>query len=115
MMTFENLVFSFASKFVEGYKGGYWDFYDIENEEGKAPLMVPTGLALAPGEMLRFTPPSGYAEHLTESGVGIAVTLYALNHCTFKYETEATIKAFYALRRFAMNHPDSAAIFSVID
>ena len=77
----ENAIYQYAGKYIDGYNGGYWEFY----QAGKAPLMVWD----ANGEV---TVNSEFAEYKTNpQTASLAVMMLAINHLVWAvHETSET-------------------------
>lgn len=109
---FEHMIYGVAAA-QSDYLGGYWEFYELDNG----------GWYVAPrlGHSLEFACPNGYSGTLSDDAAGVAVSLIAINYLLWTvYQTRPTLgdelrDAFYALRDYASQHDEAAAIFGVID
>jgi hypothetical protein len=111
-LQFEQLVYHFADT-QSDYTGGYWEFYELSND----------GWYIAPklDGALRFECPNGFAGELSADAAGIALSLLGVNALLWSvHEKDPPLglkltEAFYALRDYAAQHQEGAAIFGVID
>ncbi len=112
MMRGEALVFGWLDALVEGYNGGYWNFYTLTNG----------GFYMAPANYDRMrleVAGNGFGGEMSADAAGIVATLFAL--CQLAAEAEDTdagdvlIDRYYFLRDFASTHTEAGAIFAAID
>jgi hypothetical protein len=110
MGLFENKVYDFLDKFCEGYNGGYWEFYRLSNGGGyMAPSIDDTTMKLE-------IESNGYSGTMSGDAAGIVVTLFALNYLIWRFpHATMLIDHYHALRDYAAEHSESAAIFAAID
>lgn len=105
----ENLVYAYADRLIEDYKGAYWIFYKLSNGS----------FFLAPrAETLKISHADNYFEGtLSGEAAGIVVTLFAMNHLMSisKHDVDALVDAYYALKDYGCEHPEASLILSAID
>lgn len=105
----EGDIFTLMDKMCELYQGAFWEFSMLSN--GGAfiwPDMLETSLNM-------FNPHNGNDAKLSPEAAGIAVCLMAYSIWSFKTESEVLVEYFYQLRDYAMQHPEQAQIFHLID
>lgn len=105
----EGDIFNLMDKMCEVYQGAFWEFSMLSN--GGAfiwPDMLETSLHI-------FNPHNGNEAELSPEAAGIAVCLMAYSIWSFKTESEVLVEYFYQLRDYAMQHPEQAQIFRLID
>lgn len=108
----ETLTYGFANRFIAGYSGGYWDFFELSNGSF---FMAPSG-----EELLRVVVTDNYTDvEMSPEAAGIVVTLYTLNylmHARIRAaDRDRFIELYYKLRDYAGEHKDGAAIMAAID
>ena len=109
---FQNRIYFFAQQFIEGYDGGYWEFYHLSNG----------GFLMEWDNSNNITinsPNGSHAEVDTETA-SIILNLMVLSELSFTLLVDTDIldkvvHCFHALREFALNHPNSATILKLID
>ena len=101
-------VFGWLDRLCADYHGGQWDFYTLSN--GGA-FMAPEG-----GERWSlFNGMNGNGADMSAEAAGITACLMAYSHHACRTESEVMTEHFYRLREYALHHPDSRAIFTLID
>lgn len=107
MLRGEISVYGWLDRLAEGYRGGYWHYYEI-----------PNGFYMAPAgyDKLRIEWPMNWCDrNMSADAAGIVATLYALNELCSQYQIDDLIEKFHALRDFASEHAEANAIFAAID
>ncbi len=107
MLTVEERIYDFMSRFASAYDGGLWKFYELSNG----------GFYMAPPEAayeLRIDS-NGFSERMSADAAGIAVCLFAFSQLSFEYSNDTFSEHFHRLREFGLNHEEAALIFSAID
>ncbi|CAI2065283.1 Antirestriction protein [Serratia fonticola] len=107
-MLIEPQVFGWLDRFCTDYQGGFWDFRTLNN--GGAYLIPSTDQ-----EYVLFNPLNGNGATVSQEAAGITACLMAYSHHACRNESEAMTEHFYRLREYAVYHPESRAIFSLID
>jgi len=107
---FEQSVFSWLRNLCPEYKGGYWEFYKLENG----------GFFMAPvitSKLPLFVSGNGYSDRLSSVPIGIITTLFALGSFAFDYHeiTDLFAVKYHQLLDYAEQQPESDQIFSAID
>lgn len=116
----EKLVFNWMSRMNTEYRGGYWNFFELSNGGFYMALKKQDErkIIMSTGHVMR---------EVSSDAAGIVVTLFTMNYIiNTEYgnvncspEQEASIEClyehFYQLRDYAIEHPESAAIFALID
>lgn len=105
----EGQIFHFMDSFCDEYYGAFWEFCVLSNQGA---FIYP---ALTEKEMTLFNPHNGNEATLGPEAAGIAVCLMVFSLWSFKTESEVMVNRFYQLRNFAIQHPESAEIFHLID
>lgn len=107
----EPRIFMTAESLSHSYRGGCWDMYALSNG----------GIYMAP-ETDRVFPVSaanGFECVMSADAFGIAVFLYVFSLASFDRRrpglAQACAEQFHLLRKFAADHPESAAIFGATD
>lgn len=108
----ENLLYRQADLFVEGYCGGYWDFYTLSNGGFFA--------ALNTDKQLRVVITENYfSELMSAEAAGITLTLYVLGRLSSaripESESDRFVDLYHKLRDFALSHAESHLIMTAID
>ncbi|CAI1228235.1 antirestriction protein [Serratia fonticola] len=101
-------VFGWLDKLCADYHGGLWDFYTLSN----------CGAFLMPDtdkEYVLFNALNGNGATVGQEAAGITACLMAYSHHACRVESEAMTDHFYRLREYALHHPESRAIFMLID
>ncbi|HHQ6535938.1 TPA: antirestriction protein [Serratia fonticola] len=101
-------VFCWLERLCADYHGGLWDFYTLSN--GGAFLMP-----CAEKEYVLFNPLNGNGATVNREAAGITACLMTYSHHACRTESEAMTDHFYCLREYALHHPESRAIFALID
>ncbi|WP_447871326.1 antirestriction protein [Serratia fonticola] len=107
-LVLEPRVFGWLDRFCADYHGGLWDFYTLSN--GGAFLMPDTDK-----EYVLFNALNGNGATVSQEAAGITACLMAYSHHACRVESEAMTDHFYRLREYALHHPESRAIFALID
>ncbi|HHL2498322.1 TPA: antirestriction protein [Yersinia enterocolitica] len=101
-------VFGWLDRLCADYHGGLWDFYTLSN--GGA-FMAPEG----DERWSLFNGMNGNGAEMSAEAAGITASLMTYSHHACHTESEAMTEHFYRLREYALYHPESRAIFSLID
>lgn len=125
----ENAVYNWMGALCPDCRGGYWDFLELSNggfymrpadcPPRASPPGCPPGASAAarPHRMLvrvESNKSNGFEGDVSADAAGVIATLFALNYLVCGGADELTDK-YYALREFALGHPESAAILGAID
>lgn len=105
----EGDIFNLMDQICEVYQGAFWEFSMLSN--GGAfiwPDMLETSLRM-------FNPHNGNDAELSPEAAGISVCLMAYSNWSFKTASSELVEYFYQLRDYAMQHPEQAQIFRLID
>ena len=92
----------------QDYGGGFWDFKELN---GQALYMVPPERE---GYRIQCDG-NGYSGQVSADAAGIIVTLFALSHLSFKFESDVFATGYNRLRDYADGHPEASAIYLAID
>lgn len=120
-MQLENMVFNIARNgAIPGYQGGAWRFekktYKYNDEVEIEALYM-----RYPFEGILCCEFSYNEAMLTSDAAGIAITLIALSHLSFRlYEkespdTDKVVELFHNLRGYAIQHAEASSILAFID
>ncbi|HHQ6566118.1 TPA: antirestriction protein [Serratia fonticola] len=107
-MLIEAQVFSWLDRLCTEYQGGFWDFRTLSN--GGAYLIPSTDQ-----QYVLFNTLNGNGATVSCEAAGITACLMAYSHHACRNESEAMTEHFYRLREYALHHPESRAIFTLID
>lgn len=104
----EPQVFAWLDLWSTDYQGGVWEFHTLSNG----------GAFLTPPEQEQYTlfnEGNGNDATLSTEASGIAVCLMAWSHHACRTRCPVINEHFYRLRAFALQHPEYAGIFALID
>ncbi|CAD5366675.1 Antirestriction protein KlcA [Rubrivivax sp. A210] len=107
MLAGEAAVFNWMAQLCPEYKGGFWDFVDLSNG----------GFYLRLKSDKHFTlrvDGNGFTGTLSADAASIVATLFAINGLLFK-GAHHLHDAFYALKDFAVSHPEGHSILWAMD
>jgi len=107
MLRGELTVYGWMDRLSPDYQGGYWNYYEIKG-----------GFYLAPAgyDTLHIIWPLNYCDRIMSAdAAGIVATLYALCEVCQQAHGSVLVGKYYALRDFAGEHAEAAAIFAAID
>ncbi|WP_275075305.1 antirestriction protein [Providencia rettgeri] len=107
--TFEVAIFTTMGQFCDNYHGGYWEYVTLSN--GGA-FIYPD---ISDDPLTLFNTHNGNEAVLSQEAAGIAVCLILYSIWSFQTESEVICDRFYQLRDYASQHPESSAIFHLID
>lgn len=107
--TFEVVIFTIMGQFCDEYTGGYWEYCTLPN--GGA-FIYPD---LAPEKLSLFNMHNGNEASLSPEAAGVAICLMLYSQWSFRTKSEILVERFYQLRDYAIKHPESSAIFHLID
>lgn len=111
MIFVEASVFDFMRKLTDGqYTGGYWHMFELPGESGF--FMVPD---TEREDFDVLWPDNFYQGKMSPEAAGITACLYAFSHVAHATGDEKIEDLFYALREFAMGHPEAGEIMGAID
>jgi hypothetical protein len=106
----EPIIYGITKRMVETYRGGYWQFYTLDNG----------GFYLAPegDTVYQVSCDNYFTGALSADALGIIACLYAYSHCSFsRDEAFGRLAAlhYHWLREYMYEHPEVAAILGAID
>ena len=106
----EPYVFDTASQFSPDYRGGFWNFFALDND----------GFYLAPDSesAFRVRSPNGYEGVMSEDAFGIVVCLFAYSHLSFNVRKPIATtysRHYHLLREYMMDHAEVAEILRATD
>ena len=107
--TFEIVTFTTMGQFCEAYNGGYWEYCTLSN--GGA-FIYPD---ISEEALTLFNMHNGNEAQVSCEAAGIVVCLILYSIWSFQTESEVMCDRFYQLRDYASQHPESNAIFHLID
>lgn len=107
--TFEVVTFTTLGQFCEAYNGGYWEYCSLSN--GGA-FIYPD---INADTLTLFNMHNGNEALVSCEAAGIVVCLILYSIWSFQTKSEVMCDRFYQLRDYALQHPESAAIFHLID
>lgn len=109
-ITLEPRIFAWMDRFCDEYSGGIWSFYTLSN--GGAFIAPDTD---SDDKWHLFNNVNGNGAEISAEAAGIAVCLLAYSHHACRTECDAMTEHYYRLRDYALQHPESHAIFRIID
>ncbi|AYL73634.1 antirestriction protein [Citrobacter amalonaticus] len=109
-ITLEPRIFTWMDRFCDEYSGGIWSFYTLSN--GGA-FMAPD--AEGGDKWHMFNSMNGNGAQMSAEAAGIAICLIEYSHHACRTECDAMTEHYYRLRDYALQHPESHAIFRIID
>ncbi len=104
----EPQVFGWLDRLCDDYRGDFWDYYTLSDG----------GAFIVPGtaqDYVLFNALNGNGATVSREAAGITACLMAYSHCACSTESETMTEHFYWLREYALHHPESRAIFALID
>ena len=109
---FQNRIYFFAQQFIEGYDGGYWEFYHLSN----GGLMMEWDNS----DNITVNSPNGSSASVDAETASIVVCLMTLSDLSFNLQVDSdelhkVVTSFHALREFALEHQSSNTILKLID
>ncbi|MBD8828985.1 antirestriction protein [Pseudomonas sp. CFBP 13602] len=111
-MAAEGLLYTHARKFVQGYNGGFWNYFTLSNGGCFA--------ALDTQETQHIVIADNYcSEHMSAEAAGITLTLFVFGRLLGanipESESDKFIELYHKLRDFALGHPEAQSILTAID
>ncbi len=103
----ETAVFNWMRRLCSEYSGGFWDFVDLSNGGFYLRLASDKSLAL-------YVDGNGFDGAMSADAASIVATLFAINELMFDGAHELD-DAYYALRDYALQHPECRSILHAID
>ncbi|MEQ5127745.1 antirestriction protein [Providencia alcalifaciens] len=107
--TFEVVIFTTMGQFCDEYHGGYWEYGSLSN--GGA-FIYPD---INADTLTLFNMHNGNEALVSCEAAGIVVCLILYSIWSCQTKSEVMCDRFYQLRDYALQHPESAAIFHLID
>ena len=106
----EMRIFHTMNRLCPDYHGGLWDMWELSN--GGCYLSP----ALSDRQVRMVCEDNGFEGTLSPDAAGIVTSLVAINHLAWSVpEPEHFNTLFYALRDWALEHPESQTILRAID
>jgi hypothetical protein len=103
----EMLVYGWMGRLCEGYRGGFWRFFDLSNGGF---YMAP----IAPGPLHIRVDGNGFSGDLSADAAGVVASMFALNHLACDGHSQFD-DPYYLLMDFACQHEERSSILSAID
>jgi hypothetical protein len=105
----ETMIYQWADRLSSDYNGGSWNFFELTNG----------GFYVAPAHVDRVMRVqwhlNGFDDVMSADAFGVVVTLFALCQLAEKTGDDQPIDLYYALRAYAMTHPEVRKIARAID
>ncbi|EKN4177074.1 antirestriction protein [Yersinia enterocolitica] len=104
----EPQVFGWLDRLCDDYRGDFWDYY----------MLSDGGAFIAPGteqDYALFNELNVNGATVSREAAGIIACLMTYSHYACRTENEFMTEHFYRLRAYALHHPESHAIFALID
>ncbi|EFO2887951.1 TPA: antirestriction protein [Escherichia coli] len=111
-VTLEPRVFGWMDRLCEGYCGGIWNLYTLNN--GGA-FMAPEPDDDDDETWVLFNAMNGNRAEMSPEAAGIAACLMTYSHHACRTENYAMTVHYYRLRDYALQHPECSAIMRIID
>jgi hypothetical protein len=115
MLAVEARIYVYATRVLEGYSGGAWDFV----EKGDVGYLRPNEDMQEPSGSLWHWRPSdlSFGEgRLSADAAGLALTIFAVNHeWHLDPENEQLGRAWQLLMNLAFGHPERARLMPLLD
>ncbi len=102
------IVFKYAQALSEDYQGDLWQTWLLSNG----------GWFMAPKTQQNYhvcVPGNYYDGTMSAETFGITISLFAQGEISWTSERDVDIDAYHALRDFALDHAEAAAILAAID
>ncbi|WP_018276005.1 antirestriction protein [Teredinibacter turnerae] len=113
-LLFEQSIYGYTSHFVEGYQGGFWEFYELSNGGFY--------MSFASDKTFTFSNPDNYfSETMDADTISIIINLYVFNHLAFKYSGKNDshsmkfMQLYTNLYDYTKTHPEATLIMRAID
>lgn len=103
----EATIFTWMRRLCADYNGGYWDFVDLSNGGFYLRLVTDKPLKL-------YVEGNGFDGEFSADAASIVVCMFAINELMFDGAHELD-DAYYALRDYAIQHPECRSILRAID
>lgn len=107
--TFEVVIFTIMGQFCDEYTGSYWEYCTLSS--GGAFIYPDLGYET----LTLFNMHNGNEALLSPEAAGVAICLMLYSQWSFRTESELLVDRFYQLRDYAIQHPESSAIFHLIE
>jgi hypothetical protein len=104
----ESLVYRWMETLCNSYNGGYWDYLTLSNGGG---YMAPK----FDGNVKICVAGNYFDAEMSADAAGVVASMFALNQLANSTRDEEIIERYYALRAYALSHPDSYLIMQAID
>ncbi|WP_420991428.1 antirestriction protein [Cupriavidus sp. 30B13] len=107
-MLVEPNIYAQLGSLCKAYDGGLWHFYELDNG----------GCFMAPNSDKPFhleNPDNDSSETMSAEAAGIVACLYTFSLLSFRPGMEPLGDKYHQLREFALEHPECANIFALID
>lgn len=108
----EPQAFAWLDRLCDDYNGGFWGFYTLSN--GGA-FMALDSDEDSEEKWSLFNPMNGNEAEVSAEAAGIIVCLLTYSHHACRTENSAMSDHYYRLREYALAHPESGQILSIID
>lgn len=107
MLQVEFSIYDALRELADGYRGGYWHYYQLSNG----------GFYMAPDTDTPFrlsVAGNGFSGSLSADATGIVASLFGINRIAH-IPDQRCIEHYYLLRDFALLHAEQSSIFRAID
>jgi len=106
----EPVIYGITERMAETYRGGYWQFYTLDNE----------GFYLAPegDQAYQVSCDNYFTGELSADALGVTACLYAYSHCSFSRDEafgRLCAQHYHWLREYMYGHAEVGAILGAID
>jgi len=106
----EPVIYGITGRMAESYRGGYWNFYTLDNGGFY--------MALDSDKVFQVSCGNYFTGELSADALGITACLYAYSHCSFSKDKvfgRLCADHYHRLRAYMFEHPEVASILRAID
>lgn len=108
MLAVESAIYDALGELCESYQGGFWNYYTVSNDSF---FMAPVGAS----SFKLVCAGNWFEGELSAEATGIVASLIGINRACWQYRDQQLIDRFYALREYALIHPEASQIMAAID
>lgn len=109
-ISFENLIYDLHGKFVEGYDGGMYNMYKLDNGGF---YMALDGLKKETKNLVNNY--NYFESEMSLDAIGIAITLLALNISWIRTQDDDLCAKYQQLKELAYDHKECGKILAFLD
>lgn len=105
----ERLLYTYAQRYIRGYQGGLWDFYQLSNGGFYAVLKTEES------RLRVINPQNHYDGTMTPDAAGLALMVMVSNHLSLQFNSVEIDRLYKKIMAFAERHKESHAILAFLD